>query len=97
MRIGGAVVMAVTALPYAAGGLGLWKGRFWGWVIGVAVNLIITLIFIQDAISEQYVAWDDAAVTAIFPVLLVMLWLPPVRRWCRRRPGLRQRASVVGG
>ncbi len=88
----GAAFLAGAGLPFIVGGVGLWKGRFWAWVLAVAADAAAALIFILDAIEEHFIAWDDTAVAAVFPVLLVLLLLPPVWRWCRRR-----KAPLVAG
>jgi hypothetical protein len=84
LKIGAAVVGPV-AIPYILIGIGVWKGRIWGWIVGLILNVLAVAVFIEDSVSERRIDWDDMSVAAIFVVLLVPLLLPPVWRWCWRR------------
>ncbi len=92
-----ALVLAPIALPFLISFIGLWKGRIWGWIVGVATSAFASVLFIYDTIGDRSREWDDIVVVAIFPVLLVLLTLGPVRRWCWRRSGWRPGAAGVVG
>ncbi len=90
-----AAIFAPIAVAYLAGGLGLWKGRTWGWLISLAIDLFALVLMLWDVFSEglHRIDWDDAVIAPVFLVLLLLVLLPPVRRWCWQRAQAAQAAA----
>ncbi len=90
-----AVIFAPVAVAYLAGGIGLWKGRLWGWLISAVADVLWLGFMLWDAFSEapRYIDWDEVTIAAAFLILLVFVLLPHVRRWCWQRARAAQAAA----
>lgn len=89
-------IIAPVGIVYLAGGIGVWKGRIWGWVISAAMDVLALSFMLWDAVSmaPHYTDWDEVIIAAVFFVLLILLLLPSVRRWCWRRKARAQPATA---
>ncbi len=95
LKIGAAIVGPV-AIPYLLVGIGVWKGRLWGWVLGAVLDASVVALLLSDTLSERRIDWDDVEIAVICLAPLLLLLFPPVWRWCRRS-GLQSRATDVAG
>ena len=77
----GALVLGVPALITLVATLGLWKIRFWGWVLALATDVGIISVFVYDMIDDNHLDSDESAMAAGFLVAAVLLLLPAVRKY----------------
>ena len=75
----GAAVLGVPALITLIGALGLWKHRFWGWVLSLATDVGTLTVLVYSMIDERDWEGDEIALAAGCLVLIVLLLLPKVR------------------
>ena len=75
----GAAVLGVPALITLIGALGLWKRRFWGWVLSLATDVGTLTVLVYSMIDERDWEGDEIALAAGCLVLIVLLLLPKVR------------------
>ena len=75
----GAAVLGMPALITLIGALGLWKRRFWGWVLSLATDVGTLTVLVYSMIDERDWEGDEIALAAGCLVLIVLLLLPKVR------------------
>lgn len=81
-----AEIVAGMALPAVLSCWGLWKGRRWGWWLATFINAVGLTIFLWDPItSHARPDADELTFIAMFAVLLLLLFLGPVRRFYLRK------------
>ncbi len=83
-------ILAPLALVVCVSAWGLWKRRLWGWWLALLMDAGLLGIFVYSMIDDGLASidWDMAAVTAAAFVLVVLVLMPPVRRfyWARTTP-----------
>ena len=77
----GAMVLGVPALITLIGVLGLWKRRFWGWVLSLATDVGTLAVLVYSMIDEGDWKGDEIALAAGFVVPVVLLLVPAVRKF----------------
>lgn len=77
----GAGVLGVPAVITLISVFGLWKGRFWGWVLAFATNVGMLAVVVYRMVSDGDRDTDEIAITAGIAVVLVLLLLPAVRKF----------------
>jgi len=77
----GAIVLGVPALITLIGVLGLWKRRFWGWVLSLATDVGTLAVLVYSMIDEGDWKGDEIALAAGFVVPVVLLLVPAVRKF----------------
>lgn len=79
----GAGILAPLAMVVFVGAWGLWKGRLWGWWVASLTDAGLLGIFVYSMIDDglSNLDWDMAALTAAAFVLVVLVLVPPVRRF----------------
>jgi hypothetical protein len=77
----GAAVLGVPAVVTLIAVWGLWKRRFWGWVLSLATDVGMSAVFLYSIVDENNWEADDLAFTAAFLVPTVLLLLPAVRKF----------------
>jgi hypothetical protein len=77
----GAVVIAVPAVFAIASSYGLWKGKLWGWWVGLLSNTALLGIFIYSMTDGNTIDWDMVGVTTVSAVLPLLLLVPLVRKF----------------
>ena len=77
----GAAVLGVPALITLIGALGLWKHRFWGWVLSLATDVGTLTVLVYSMIDERDWEGDEIALAAGCVVLIILLLLPAVRKF----------------
>ena len=77
----GAAVLGVPALITLIGALGLWKRRFWGWVLSLATDVGTLTVLVYSMIDERDWEGDESALAAGCVVLIILLLLPAVRKF----------------
>jgi hypothetical protein len=77
----GAVVLGIPALATLIGVWGLWKRRFWGWVLSLATDVGVLAVLVYNFVGEKARDGDEIAFAVGFVVPLVLLLLPGVRRF----------------
>ena len=84
----GAAVLGVPALITLIASWGLWKGRFWGWVLALATDVGVLAVLGYSAVGEGSRDWDDIALAVGCVVPIALLLLPQVRKfyWNPRTP-----------
>lgn len=82
----GALVLVIPVVFWAPGIYGMWKHRFWGWWLTLITGLGMASVFVYSMIADGWNALDaeDAAVTAAFVILPLLLLLPQVRTYYRK-------------
>src|SRR6516225_4211378 len=73
------------ALVYGVVSLGLWKRWRWTWWLGVGLSGLIAGLILMDPLTESHIDWDDVWIGLCFVAVVVLLLLPPVRRYMFRR------------
>jgi uncharacterized membrane protein (DUF2068 family) len=76
----GAVVLGVPALITLIAAWGLWKQRYWGWVLSLATDAGVLAVFVYNMVGENDRESDEIALAAGFVVPIVLLLLPAVRK-----------------
>ena len=77
----GAAVLGVPALITLIGALGLWKRRFWGWVLSLATDVGTLTVLVYSMIDERDWEGDEISLAAGCMVLIILLLLPAVRKF----------------
>ena len=77
----GATVLGIPALITLIGALGLWKRRFWGWVLSLATDVGTLTVLVYSMIDERDWEGDEIALAAGCLVLIILLLLPAVRKF----------------
>lgn len=76
---------ALCAVPVLLACWAMWRNRRWGWWVAVVFYLIsLAAMLYGPVIEHEDVDTDDMAVAAVFFVLIVLLFLPPVLRFYLR-------------
>jgi hypothetical protein len=76
-------IIAPLALLVLAGAYGVWKGKLWGWWLGMLTDLGLVGIFAYSLMDDGWhnIDWDMVAFT-LFPLIpTALLLLPGVRRF----------------
>ena len=74
-----AVVLGVPALITLIAVWGLWKRRFWGWVLSLGTDVGTLAVLVYSMIDEGSWEGDEIALAAGIVVPVVLLLLPAVR------------------
>jgi uncharacterized membrane protein (DUF2068 family) len=77
----GAAVLGVPALITLIAAWGLWKRRFWGWVLSLATDVGMLAVLAYEVIGENDRDGDEITLAAGFVVPIVLLLLPVVRKF----------------
>jgi len=77
----GAVVLGVPALITLIAAWGLWKRRFWGWVLSLATDVGVLAVFVYNIVGENDREGSEIALAAGFVVPIILLLLPSVRKF----------------
>jgi hypothetical protein len=77
----GAAVLGLPALVTLISVCGLWKRRFWGWVLAFATDVGMLAVLVYNLVSESERDRDEIAAAAGVAVVLVLLMLPKVREF----------------
>ena len=77
----GAAVLGVPALITLIGALGLWKRRFWGWVLSLATDVGTLTVLVYSMIDERDWEGDEISWAAGCMLLIILLLLPAVRKF----------------
>lgn len=77
----GAVVFAIPAVITLLGAAGLWKCRFWGWVLSLATDVGILATLIYGMVDDNEIDTEMLILTAGFVMPIVLLLLPSVRKF----------------
>jgi len=77
----GAAVLGVPALITLVAAWGLWKRRFWGWVLSLATDVGTLAVLVYSMIDDREWEGDEIALSAGFVVPVVLLLLPAVRKF----------------
>ena len=77
----GAAVLGVPAVITLIAVWGLWKQRFWGWVLSLATDVGMLAVFLYSIFDENSRDADEMAMAVAFFVPLILLLLPAVRRF----------------
>jgi len=77
----GAAVLGVPALITLIGVFGLWKRRFWGWVLSLATDVGTLAVLVYSMIDERDWEGDEIALAAGCGLAIVLLLLPAVRKF----------------
>src|SRR5512146_292112 len=68
-------IITPFALAYLAAGVGVWKARFWGWLLGTMVDVTVSGLLLYDVLDGGRIDWEDTAIGAVFLVPLILLLL----------------------
>jgi uncharacterized membrane protein (DUF2068 family) len=77
----GAAVLGAPALITLIGALGLWKRRFWGWVLSLATDVGTLTVLVYSMIDERDWEGDEISWAAGCMLLIILLLLPAVRKF----------------
>jgi len=77
----GAAVLGIPALITLIGVFGLWKHRFWGWVLSLATDVGTLVVLVYSMIDERDWEGDEIALAAGCVLAIVLLLLPAVRKF----------------
>ena len=77
----GAAVFGIPALVTLLAVFGLWKPRFWGWVLSFASDVGVLCVLLYSMIDERDLDSSESALAAVVVVPLVLLLLPGVRKF----------------
>src|SRR6266852_9739243 len=69
----GAVVLGVPALITLIAVWGLWKRRFWGWVVSLATDVGMLAVLAYEVIGESDREGDEIALATGFVAPIVLL------------------------
>ena len=75
----GALVLGIPAVITLIAAVGLWMGKFWGWVLSLATDVGVVAVMIYSVVGDNDVDTEQIAITAGFLVAAVLLLLPAVR------------------
>jgi len=75
----GALVIGIPAIITLIAAVGLWKGKFWGWVLSLATDVGVVAVMVYSMVGDNDVDTEQIALTAGFLVAAVLLLLPAVR------------------
>jgi hypothetical protein len=76
----GALVLGIPALITLIAVWGLWKRRFWGWVLSLATDVGMLAVFLYSLVDENSRDADDVAMALAFVAPIVLLLLPAVKK-----------------
>ena len=76
-----AVVIAVPAVFAVASTYGLWRGKLWGWWVGLLSNAAMLGTLIYSMMDENTIDWDMVGVATVSAVLPLLLLVPLVRKF----------------
>jgi hypothetical protein len=77
----GALVLGIPALITLIAVWGLWKQRFWGWVLSLATDVGMLAVFLYSIVGENTRDADEVAMAVAFFAPVVLLLLPAVRKF----------------
>jgi uncharacterized membrane protein (DUF2068 family) len=77
----GAGVLGVPAVITLVSVIGLWKRRFWGWVLAFATNVGMLAVMVYSMVGDGDRDTDEIAITAGITIVLALLLLPAVRKF----------------
>ena len=77
----GALVLGIPAVITLIAAVGLWKARFWGWVLSLATDVGLLSVLVYSMADENSVESDEMALAAAVVVPLVLLLLPVARKY----------------
>ena len=77
----GAAVLGLPALITLISVFGLWKRRFWGWVLAFATNVGILAVLVYNMVGASNRDRDEIAAAACVAAVLFLLVLPKVREF----------------
>src|SRR3989442_5888693 len=77
----GAVVLGVPALITLIAAWGLWKQRFWGWVLSLATDVGMLAVFVYSMIDERHRDSDEISLCGGFLGSTRFLLLAHVRKF----------------
>jgi len=77
----GVAVLGAPALITLVAAWGLWKRRFWGWVLSLATDVGVLAVLVYNIAGESDRDGDEIALAAGFVVPAVLLLLPAVRKF----------------
>jgi len=77
----GAAVLGIPALITLIGVFGLWKRRFWGWVLSLATDVGTLAVLLYSMIDEGDWEGSEISLVAGCVVPVVLLLLPVVRKF----------------
>src|SRR5258706_12000917 len=72
----GAAVLGVPALITLIGVFGLWKRRFWGWVLSLATDVGTLAVFVFSMIHERELGSDEICPAAGGGLAVFLVLLP---------------------
>jgi len=89
-------IIAPLALLVLAAAYGVWKGKLWGWWLGVLTDLGLIGIFVYSLVDDGWhnIDWEMVAFT-LFPLIPTTLLLLPVVRRCYWGSGYSQMQQGV--
>ena len=76
----GALVLGIPAVITLIGAAGLWKGKFWGWVLSFATDVGMLGVMIYNIIDDYEFDAEMVAVAVGLALPIVLLLVPGVRR-----------------
>ena len=81
----GAIVLSIPVVIWLPGLDGMRKRQLWGWWLTLVTGLGMASIFVYSMIDDGWHSLnaEDAAITATFAVLPLLLLLPQVRKYYR--------------
>ena len=73
------------------GGLGLRKGKLWGWSVALFADLVVFGILIYSLIDDGWhnFDWEMVGMTVLAATISAAFFIPAVRRSCWQRLGAR--------
>jgi len=84
----GATVLGVPAVITLAAWWGLWKGRFWGWVLSLGTDVGMLGVGVYSIVHDNNANFEMLTLTVGFLLSLALLLVPEVKRfyWAVSRP-----------
>jgi len=77
----GAGVLAAPAMITLIAAFGLWRGRFWGWLLSLATDVGMVAVLVYSIIDDHEIDGEMVALAMGFLVPLILLLLPSVRKF----------------
>jgi uncharacterized membrane protein (DUF2068 family) len=77
----GALVLGIPAVITLIAAVGLWKGRFWGWVLSLATDVGMLAVLMYSMMDDNEIDTEMLVLTLGFVVPVVLLLLPAVRNF----------------